>query len=151
MVLLVLVLLIDDYSQPTYSVPYSHIDPFATLQQRSSSSRTLLKRRALFCPRCAFFCSFVSLPRAGPWECPRVSRIARVAVLPAVACGASLCYIVVGDNLRSGRYQKSEQVINLQKNSGRRTHSAFTGAVPEGYCRGVCSTIDAPPFSIEMC
>ncbi len=68
MVLLVLVLLIDDYSQPTYSVPYSHIDPFATLQQRSSSSRTLLKRRALFCPRCAFFCSFVSLPRAGPWE-----------------------------------------------------------------------------------
>ena len=104
----------------------------------------------LILPALRLFLLLRELTACRPMGVPRVSRVPRVAVLPAVACGVSLCCIVVGDNLWSGRDQKSEQVISLQKNSVHKTHSAFTGAVPEGYCRGTCSTIGAPSFSIEM-
>ena len=49
-----------------YPSPNSHTEPLATFQQRSNSSLILPNLRPLFAPRCAFFCSLVSLPREGP-------------------------------------------------------------------------------------
>jgi len=46
----------------THPSPNSQSTPFATFQHKSSSSRTFPNFRALFCPLCAFFCSFVILP-----------------------------------------------------------------------------------------
>ena len=116
--------------------PYSHTDPFAIFQHRSKSSLTFPNLRALFCPRCAFFCSFVIFPPRPPD--PRASRESRASrccprspVVEPSAASSSATVSGLATEIRNLGW-----TVRSFHCKYREPYSDFTGAVPAGYGEG---------------